>query len=142
MVNERKEQEVGRLNVEIGSWASNLEGTKGDLNAVKAENATLLFRLEEEKAAGVKTVEALQAEVAQCAAKADQLKVTHIKDVKSRGPEVKEHQGLLTPVSATRFKDVEGYVQVKRGKGRRPNRDSGVIIEEEEEDVDMLSSDL
>lgn len=140
-VKEGKEQEVGRLNVEIGSLASSLEGVKGDLNTQKAENATLLFRLEEEKAAGLKTIEALQAEMAKCAAKADQIKVTHIKDVKSRGPEVNEHQGLLTPVSATRFKDVEGYVQVNRGKARRPNRDSGVIMEEDE-DVDMLSSDI
>ena len=140
-VKEQQEQEVGSLNVEIGSLASSLEEAKGDLQNLKVEKATLLFRLEEEKAAGIKAVEAMQAEMTRCAAKSDQVKVTHIKDVKSRGAEVTEHQGLLTPVSATRFKDVEGYVEVKRGKGRRPNRDSGVILEADE-DMNMPSSDL
>lgn len=137
---EQKEQDVGTLNVEIGSLASSLEEAKCDLKNLKAENATLLFRLEEEKAAGIKAVEAMQTEVSRVAARTDQVKITHIKDVKSRGAEVTEHQGLLTPVTATRFKDVEGYVEVKRGKGRRPNRDSGVIMEEHDED--MLSSDI
>lgn len=138
---EQQEQEVGSLNAEIGSLASSLEGAKGDLDTLKAEKATLLFKLEEEKAAGFKVAEAMQVEMAACAAKSDQLKVTHIKDVKSRGVEVTEHQGLLTPVTATRFKDVEGYVEVKRGKAKRRNRDSGVIMEEDE-DMNMLSSDF
>ena len=137
---EQKDQDVGSLNVEIGSLASNLEEAKSDLNSIKAEKATLMFRLEEEKAASIKAVEMMQEEISRCAAKTDQVKITHIKDVKSRGAEVNEHQGLLTPVTATRFKDVEGYVEVKRGKGRRRNRDSGVIMEEE--DVDMMSSDI
>lgn len=140
-IKEQKEQEVGSLNVEIGSLASSLAGVKGDLNTLKAEKATLVFRLEEVKAAGIKVAEDIQAEVAACAAKSDQLKVTHIKDVKSRGVEVTEHQGLLTPVTATRFKDVEGYVEIKRGKAKGRNRDSGVIMEEDE-DVNMLSSDF
>jgi len=140
-IKEQKEQEVGSLNVEIGSLASSLEEAKGDLNTLKADKATLLFRLDEEKAAGIKAVEDIQAEITACAAKSDQLKVTHIKDVKSRGVEVTEHQGLLTPVTATRFKDVEGYVEVKRGKVRGRNRDSGVIMEEHE-DMNMLSSDF
>ena len=140
---EQKDQEIGRLNVEIGSLASDLEGAKTDLNALKVENATLVFRLEEEKAAGIKAVEAMQTEMANCAAKSDQIKITHIKDVKSRGAEVNEHQGLLTPVTATRFKDVEGFVEVKRGKERRVNRDSGVIMEAEEEmEEQLLSSEL
>lgn len=140
-IKEQKEQEVGSLNVEIGSLASSLEEAKGDLSRLKAEKATLVFRVEEEKAAGIKVAEAIQAEMAACAAKSDQLKVTHIKDVKSRGVEVTEHQGLLTPVTATRFKDVEGYVEVKRGKAKGRNRDSGVIMEEDE-DMNMLSSDF
>lgn len=137
---ELNEKEIGSLNVEIGTLASGLEVAKGELNTLKADNATLAFKLEEEKTASIKAVEAISAEMAACATKSDQLRVTHIKDVKSRGTEVSENQGLLTPVTGTRFKDVQGYVEVKRGKvRRRQDRDSGVIMEE---DVDMLSSDL
>lgn len=139
---EQKEQEVGSLNVEIGSLASSLEEAKSDLNSFKAEKAVLQFRIEEEKAAGVKAVEAIQAELARCAEKAEEVKGSHKKDMQSRGAEVSEHKGLLTPVSATRFKDVPGYVEVKRGKSRGRRGDSGVVIMEEEEDEEMLNSDV
>ena len=139
---QQKEQEVGSLNVEVGSIATGLEEAKGELNNLKAEKATLLFRIEEEKAAGIKAVEAIQAEMARCLEKADEVKGTHVKDMQSRGAEVTEHKGLLTPVSATRFKDVPGYVKVKRGKSRGRRGDSGVVIPEEDEDEGMLNSDL
>ncbi|KAL8818032.1 MAG: hypothetical protein Q9191_008028 [Dirinaria sp. TL-2023a] len=142
---QQKEQEVGSLNVEVGSIATSLEGAKGELNTLKAEKSVLLFRIEEEKAAGIKAVEAIQAEMARCVEKMEEVKESHKKDMQSRGAEVTEHKGLLTPVSATRFKDVPGYVEVKRGKRSRGRRgDSGVAIPEEDEDEDegVLNSDL
>ena len=139
---QQKEQEVGSLSVEVGSIATSLEEARGELNDVKAEKAVLLFRIEEEKAAGIKAVEAIQAEMTRCVEKMEEVKGTHKKDMQSRGAEVTEHKGLLTPVTATRFKDVPGYVEVKRGKSRGKRGDSGVVIPEEDEDEGMLDSDL
>ena len=142
---EMKEKEVGGLNVEIGKMASNLNDAKVEMNKLKAENKTLHFRVEEEKAAGLKAVENIQAEMARCVEKTEDVKTHHIEDMYSRGSEVNEHKGLLTPVTGGRFRDVEGYVEVQRGKVRRGKPDGGidVVVEEVEgEDEMMLNSDL
>ena len=144
-VGEMKEQEVGGLNVEIGKMASNLNDVKVEMNKLKAENKTLHFRVEEEKAAGLKAVEDIQAEMARCVDKTEDVKTHHLEDMYSRGSEVNEHKGLLTPVTGGRFKDVEGYVEVHRGKVRRGKSDGGidVVVEEVEgEDELMLDSDI
>lgn len=143
---EAGEKEVGSLNVEIGELASSLEGAKADTAKIGREKLSLIKMLEQEKAAGVRAVEAIQAEMAQCMEKINEVKETHIKDAQQRGAEVAEHKGLLTPVSACRFKDgfreVEGYVEVKRGKVRgRKRPDSGIgVLEEDEEDEEMLDA--
>lgn len=144
-VGEMKEKEVGGLNVEIGKMASNLNDAKVEMNKLKAENKTLHFRVEEEKAAGLKAVQDIQAELARCVDKTEDVKTHHLEDMYSRGSEVNEHKGLLTPVTGGRFKDVEGYVEVQRGKVRRGKSDSGIdiVVEEVEgEDELMLGSVL
>ncbi len=143
---EAGEKEIGSLNVVVGELASGLEGAKADMAKIDREKSRLTKMLEQEKAAGVKAVEAIQAEMAQCMEKIEGVKETHLKDGQQRGVEVAEHKGLLTPVSACRFKDgfreVEGYVEVKRGKVRGKKRpDSGIgILEEDEEDEEMLDA--
>ncbi len=143
---EAGEKEAGSLNVVVGELASSLEGAKADMVKIDREKSRLIKMLDEEKAAGVRAVEAIQAEMAQCMEKVDGVKETHLKDGKQRGAEVAEHKGLLTPVSACRFKDgfreVEGYVEVRRGKVRGKKRpDSGIgVLEEDEEDEEMLDS--
>lgn len=143
---EAGEKEIGSLNVVVGELASGLEGAKADMAKIDREKSRLIKMLEQEKAAGVKAVEAIQAEMAQCMEKIEGVKETHLKDSQQRGVEVAEHKGLLTPVSACRFKDgfreVEGYVEVKRGKVRgRKRPDSGIgILEEDEEDEEMLDA--
>ena len=141
---EKQEKEVGGLNAKIGQMASDLEEARSDMNKLKADKKTLFFRIEEEKAAGVKAVEAIQAEMSRCVEKCEDVKTEHIKDMRSRGVEVGEHKGLLTPVTGGRYKDVEGYVEVQRGKGKR-KRDSGIHVVEEENEEDeefMLGSDM
>lgn len=143
---EAREHEVGSLNVKVGELASSLEGAKGDLAKMDDEKLRLLKMLEAEKAAGARAIEAIQAEMARCTERIEGVKETHIKDAQQRGAEVAEHKGLLTPVSACRFKDgfreVEGYVEVKRGKVRAKKRpDSGIgVLEEDEEDEEMLDA--
>ena len=141
---EKQEKEVGGLNAKIGQMASDLEEAKSDMNKLKADNKTLFFRIEEEKAAGVKAVESIQAEMSRCVEKSEDVKTEYIKDMRTRGVEVGEHKGLLTPVTGGRYKDVEGYVEVQRGKGKR-KRDSGIHVVEEENEEDeefMLDSDI
>ena len=140
---EEQEQEIGGLNAKIGQMASDLEDAKSEMNKLKADKKTLLFRIEEEKAAGVKAVEAIQAEMSRCVEKSEDVKTEHVKDMRSRGIEVGEHKGLLTPITAGRYKDVEGYVEVQRGKGKRKRPDSGIhVVDEEEEDEFMLDGDM
>ena len=143
---EAREKEVGSLNVEVGELASSLESAKADVAKLDSEKLRLLKMLEEEKAAGARAIEAIQAEMAHCRERIKGVKETHMKDAQQRGAEVAEHKGLLTPVSACRFKDgfreVEGYVEVKRGKVRGKKRpDSGIgVLEEDEEDEEMLDA--
>ena len=143
---EAGEREVGSLNVEVAELASSLEGAKADVATIDREKSKLIKMLDEEKAAGAKAVETIRAEMAQCLDKVNGVKESHLKDAQQRGAEVAEHKGLLTPVSACRFKDgfreVEGYVEVKRGKVKGKKRlDSGIgILEEDEEDEEMLDA--
>ena len=143
---EAGEKEMGILNVQVGELASRLHGANADMAKIEREKLRLIKMLEEEKAAGVMAVEVIQAEVAQCMEKVHGVKETHIKDSQQRGAEVAEHKGLLTPVSACRFKDgfreVEGYVEVKRGKVKgRKRPDSGIgVLEEDEEDEEMMEA--
>ncbi|CAF9906087.1 MAG: hypothetical protein HETSPECPRED_006049 [Heterodermia speciosa] len=141
---ENQEKEVGGLNAKIGQMASDLEEAKGEMNKLRADKKTLLFRIEEERVAGMKAVEAIQAEMSRCVEKSEDVKTEHVNDMRNRGIEVGEHKGLLTPVTGGRYKDVEGYVEVQRGKGKR-KRDSGIhVVEEENEEEDefMLDSDI
>ena len=136
---EAKGREMGVMNVTIGQLASKLEDANAELKKVEEDRVRLSARVEEEKAAGLKAVGAVQIELAVFAGQVEGVKETHVKDMQRRGAEVTEHRGLLTPVSACRFKDVEGYVEVKRGKERAKKRpDSGIgigIVVEEDEDM-------
>lgn len=139
---EGREREVGVMNVTIGNRTSSLEEAKSKLAGMEAEKIRLLGSLEEEKVAAREAVEAMQAEMAKSLEIVEAVKESYVKDVQSRGAEVAEHRGLLTPVSACKFKDVEGYVEVRRGKAngrRRP--DSGIGVLEEDEFEDLMVED-
>lgn len=132
-----REREVGGLNVTIGQLSTDLAESKAKVAAAEEKHQLLIRKLQEERDAGLRAVEAVQAELASCTEKAEEVKIAHVNDVQRRGAEVTEHKGLLTPVSVTRFKDVEGYVEFRRGKkGKRP--DSGIGVLEEDEDEDMI----
>lgn len=135
-----REQEVGGLNVTIGQLSTELSESKAKEAAAKEKQQLLIRKLQEERDAGLRAVEAVQTELARCTEKAEGVRTAHVNDVQRRGAEVTEHKGLLTPVSVTRFKDVEGYVEFRRGKkGKRP--DSGIGVLEEDEDEDMIMAD-
>lgn len=141
-----REREVGGLNVTIAQLSTNLSASKAKAKAKVAaaeeKEQLLMMKLQEERDAGLRAVEVVQAELARCAEKAEDVKVRHVQDVQRRGTEVTEHKGLLTPVSVTRFKDVEGYVEFRRGKkGKRPDSGIGVLQEDEDEDEDMIMAD-
>ena len=129
-----RERETGVLNVRIGQLSSDLSEANIKVAAADGKQQHLLKKLQEERNAGLRAVEAVQRELEACAEKSDDIKLAHMSDIQRRGAEVTEHKGLLTPVSACRFKDVEGYVETRRGKGRVRHRDSGVDIMEEDED--------
>lgn len=132
-----REREVGGLNVTIGQLSTDLAESNAKVAAAEDKHKLLIGKLQEERDAGLRAVEAVQAELASCTEKAEGVKIAHVNDVQRRGAEVTEHKGLLTPVSVTRFRDVEGYVEFRRGKkGKRP--DSGIGVLEEDEDEDMI----
>lgn len=137
-----REREVGGLNVTIGQLSTDLSESKAKVAAAEEKQQLLMRKLQEERDAGLRAIEAVQAELASCTEKAEGVKTAHINDVQRRGAEVTEHKGLLTPVSVTRFRDVEGYVEFRRGKkGKRPDSAIGVLEEDEEEDEDMVMAD-
>ena len=143
------ERSLGTLNAHVGQLTTDLSSTKQNLkesylHRSNAERACTLLalKLEEEKAAGLRAVAAVQAELARCSSNAETIKVAHESESKRRGDEVAEHKGLLTPITTTRFRDVEmtffgddmdsyrnesdgakehvgGYVEVGRGKHRK-----------------------
>ncbi len=143
------ESEVGQLNVRIGKLVSDLSSTNAELTATRNEATRLANLVEQEKAAGLRAVEAMQSEVKKCSSTVDAVKDTHAEGVKKRGEEVAQSFGLMTPVvEGGRFRDaeedekVEGHVQFVRGKKRMSRPDSGVevwgsIAEVGEEDVSM-----
>lgn len=137
-VKDGREKEVGVMNVTIANMTSSLEEARSNFARMEAEKTILLASLEEEKAAARQAVEAMQSEMEKALEMVEGVKDGYVKDMQSRGAEVAEHRGLLTPVSACKFKDVEGYVEVKRGKAngrRRPDSGIGVVEEDEFEDV-------
>ena len=137
-----REREAGVLNVRIGQLSSDLSEANIKVASADQKQQHLLMKLQEERDAGLRAVEAVQRELAACADKSDDIKLAHISDVQRRGTEVTEHKGLLTPVSACRFKDVDGYVETRRGKARVRNRDSGVVIMEEEDEDELMADVL
>jgi DNA repair exonuclease SbcCD ATPase subunit len=138
-----REREVGGLNVQIGQLTSDLSESDAKVTAGEAKQAILMRKLEEERDAGLRAVEAVQEKLAHAKEKAEGIKTAYIHDVQRRGDEVNQSQGLLTPITVTRFKDVDvqGYVQVRRGKGKAKKRDSGILILEEDEDEDTIMAD-
>lgn len=135
-----REREVGGLNVTIGQLSTDLSESKAKVAAAEEKQQLLMRKLQEERDAGLRAVEAVQTELARCSENAEGVKIAHVNDVQRRGAEVTEHKGLLTPVSVTRFRDVEGYVEFRRGKKeKRP--DSGIGVLEEDEDEDMIMAD-
>lgn len=134
---ESREKEVGVMNVRVGELSSGLEEAVSDLAKLEQEKRRLIERLEEEKAAGERSMEAIRVKAMQWAKDVEIIRENHVRDMQRRGTEVVEHRGLLTPVSACKFKDVEGYVEVKRGKAKR-RPDSGIGILEELEDEDLM----
>lgn len=138
---ESREKEVGVMNVRVGELSSSLEEAVGDLAKLEQDKTRLIERLNEEKTAGQRWMEAVQAKAIQWVKEVDMIRENHSRDLQRRGTEVAEHRGLLTPVSACKFKDVEGYVEVKRGKAKK-RPDSGIGILEELEDEDLMIEDI
>lgn len=143
----QREKEVGRLNAQISLLTSSLEAAEFELLQMQAEKTVLFKSIDEERSAGVKAVDTVQAEWLAAARRTDQLKHQYTRDLQSRGEEVNEHKGLLTPVSTCRFKNVdaeakvEGHVEVHRGhkaKRTRPDSGIGVLQEEMEEESFMI----
>ena len=133
-----REREVGGLNVQIGQLTTELSESNAKVLGAQEKQDLLMRKLIEERDAGLRAVELVQAELARCEEKAEDVKTTYVSDVQRRGNEVNQHKGLLTPVLATRFHDVEGHVEMGRGKGRSKKRpDSGIVILEEDEDTIM-----
>ncbi|KAL8919841.1 MAG: hypothetical protein Q9208_006574 [Pyrenodesmia sp. 3 TL-2023] len=143
------ESEVGQRNVRIGKLVSDLSSTNAELTATRNEVARLANLVEQEKAAGLTAVEAMQFEMKKCSNTVDAVKDDHAEGVKKRGEEVAQSFGLMTPVvEGGRFRDaevdekVEGHVEFVRGKKRMLRPDSGVevwgsIVEEGAEDISM-----
>ncbi|KAK4691095.1 hypothetical protein P7C71_g5831, partial [Lecanoromycetidae sp. Uapishka_2] len=136
-----REREVGALNARVGQLSSDASESFGRATNAEQQQAILLRKLQEEREAALRAIEAVQEELAQATKNTAGIKAAHLSDGHRRGAEVTEHKGLLTPVSATRFKDVEGYVEIRRGKGRGKRPDSGIVIFEEDEDEDMIMAD-
>ncbi|KAL9018730.1 MAG: hypothetical protein Q9185_003960 [Variospora sp. 1 TL-2023] len=137
------ESEVGQLNVRIGKLVSDLSSANMELTLYRQQTARLANVLEQEKAAGIQAVEAIQSEVKACATKADVVREAHEEGIKNRSDSSTQSFGLMTPVvEGGKFRDaeadekVEGHVQYVRGKKRVSRPDSGVgfsIAEEVEE---------
>ena len=135
-----REREVGALNARVGQLSSDLSEANGRYAHCDQQHAILLRKLQEEREAGLRAIAAIEEELAQATKNSVDIRAAHASDMQRRGAEVNENRGLLTPVSATRFRDIEGYVEVRRGKRvKRP--DSGVVILEEDEDEDMIMAD-
>ncbi|KAL8946928.1 MAG: hypothetical protein Q9222_006741 [Ikaeria aurantiellina] len=130
-----QENEVGQLNVRIGELVSDLSSTNAELASIREEKLHLASMVEQEKAAGLRAVQAMQSGMHRCASELDAVKDDHVEGVKQRGEQVAQSFGLMTPVvEGGRFRNaevdekVEGRVEVDRGKGRERRPDSGVGI--------------
>ncbi|KAL8714609.1 MAG: hypothetical protein Q9220_001557 [cf. Caloplaca sp. 1 TL-2023] len=146
--NLQQESEVGQLNVRIGELVSDLSSTNAELASVRQETSNLTSILEQEKAAGLQAVQAMQSEIHRCASELDTVKDNHVEGIKKRGEQVAQSFGLMTPVvEGGRFRDaevdekIEGVVEISRGKGKQRRPDSGVglwdMIAEEEGEVEI-----
>jgi chromosome segregation ATPase len=138
---ESREKEVGVMNVRVGELSSNLEEAVNDLAKLEQDKKRLIERIEEEKAAGRRSMDAVHAKTMQWAKDIELIRGNHVNEMQRRETEVAEHRGLLTPVSACKYKDVAGYVEVRRGKTKR-RPDSGIGILEEFEDEDLMVEDV
>ncbi|KAL8645632.1 MAG: hypothetical protein Q9210_006599 [Variospora velana] len=143
------DSEVGQLNVRIGNLVSDLSSANIELTIYRQETARLANVLEQEKAAGIQAVEAMQSEVRACATKADIVREAHEEGVKKRGDSATQSFGLMTPVvDGGKFRDaeadekVEGHVQYMRGKKRVSRPDSGVGFSIAEEAVEAAGDDV
>ena len=137
------DRSIGTLNAQVSQLKHNVRVSDKRYEQADRMREVLTRKLEEEKQAGLRAVAAVQAELAQCSRNADGIREAHVSDSKKRGVDVLEHKGLLTPTTGGRFRDgdgIEGFdgsVEVQRGKkGKRRKRpDSGVVLEEDEDEV-------
>lgn len=136
------EHEIGRLNVQISTLSSNFHEAVQQRTQAERARDVLMRKLEDEKNAGLRAIDALRAELAHFSRNTEGIKAAYASDSQRRGAGVAEHKGLLTPVTETRFRDIDipGRVETSRGKGKRKQRpDSGIgILEGEDEDEDMM----
>ncbi len=138
---ESREKEVGVMNVRVGELSSNLEEAVSDVAKLEQDKKRLIERIEEEKAAGRRSMDAVHAKTMQWAKDIEIIRGNHVNEMQRRETEVADHRGLLTPVSACKYRDVEGYVEVRRGKAKK-RPDSGIGILEEFEDEDLMIEDV
>jgi len=139
-----REREVGSLNVQLSSLATNLH--ESNTARIQAESIleSALVAAQAERDAALRALDATREESAAASRNIGGIQDAFVSDARRRGKEVMESQGLLTP-SCERFRDVaednvRGYVVAKRGRGR--GRDSGIEIleemDEESEDDRMV----
>ena len=156
----RQERQNGIRNVTMGNLSSNLQEAYDALARAEAEKSKLMEMLAEEIAAGTEAIGAMHAtsveagealqgatamiqeEMVRFSEAFDRVRETHANGVQRRGAEVVEQRGLLTPVSACKFKDVEGHVEVKRGKAKGKRLDSSTAGLEEDDLEDIMEEDL
>ena len=132
------EDEVGRLNVKIGSIEEALTSARADKKKLEKERASLVKAVADGKQRELKKVSSLKEELRK-AVKGVEVVVGGWEQDASRKGEGIEVGGLLTPrIESGRFRDVamdtvEGTIEMKRGKSRRSRKiDSGIGMLEED----------
>ena len=142
-VREDKEEEVGRLNVKVGSIEESLASAREDIAKLETEKALLVKKVVDGRQKEMKKVAELKEELRKAVRGVEGVVGGWEKATLSKGEGVTV-AGLLTPrVEGGRFRDVatdtvEGAVKMQRGKSRRSRKvDSGIgILEEGPEDED------
>ena len=132
------EDEVGRLNVKIGSIKEALTSARADKKKLEKEKASLIKAAADRRQRELKKVSSLKEELRK-AVKGVEVVVGGWEQDASRKGEGIEVGGLLTPrIESGRFRDVamdtvEGTIDMKRGKSRRSRKiDSGIGMLEED----------
>lgn len=159
------ETEIGALNTRISNLSTALASANAEVDKLKVQKAKLEERVKEEIEKAAAATEIMQAQFIKGVVKANDYKNKYLRGAKIRGAnwEMENDEetsssvtGPMTPASIVRFvdvegeayDDVEGSVEMSRGKGRRRSRrkyDSGIGMEslsDGDESPGMMTPDL